>query len=119
MMSRKQAEMLSMCSSYQEVMPRCTHLTQELPRPTQAEAPRSRQRPRLCRFQTLPVTCGEIQEAEEEGTSDVDEERARRSFLQLLESLRRSTQSLHLQQRVDLSSCNTSSVDSGDSDCGL
>ncbi|XP_078540809.1 uncharacterized protein C11orf96-like [Lissotriton helveticus] len=114
MMSQNQAEMLSMWSSYQEVMPRCTHLAQELARPTQAEAPRSRQRrPRLVRLRTLPVTCGEILEAEEEGASAMDEERARRSFLQSLESLRRSTQSLHLQQRAQLS------LDSGDSDCGL
>ncbi|KAL4622667.1 hypothetical protein GN956_G20173 [Arapaima gigas] len=52
-------------------------------------------RAREARFKTQPVTFAEIAEVEEEGVSPLEEERARRSFLQSLENLRRSTQALY------------------------
>ncbi|XP_053741964.1 uncharacterized protein C11orf96 homolog [Synchiropus splendidus] len=52
-------------------------------------------RPREARFKTQPVTFAEIAEVEEEGSSPVEEEKARRSFQQSLENLVRSSQTLH------------------------
>ncbi|XP_061576700.1 uncharacterized protein C11orf96 homolog [Cololabis saira] len=70
---------------------------QQLPVPQGPARGRSRsRRPRQARFKTQPVTFAEIAEVEEEGSSPLEEERARRSFLQSLENLRRSTQTLHL-----------------------
>ncbi|XP_063052306.1 uncharacterized protein C11orf96 homolog [Engraulis encrasicolus] len=68
---------------------------QQLPVPKGPARGRSRpRRPREARFKTQPVTFAEIAEVEEEGASPLEEERARRSFLQSLENLRRSTQNL-------------------------
>lgn len=68
---------------------------QQLPVPKAPPRGKSRaRRPREARFKTQPVTFAEIAEVEEEGANAVDEERARRSFLQSLENLRRSTQNL-------------------------
>lgn len=75
-------------------------------------------RSRHARFKTQPVTFAEIAEVEEEGSSPLEEERARRSFLQSLENLRRSTQTLHCSPGAHGSttmSTNTS-LDSSDSD---
>lgn len=72
---------------------------QQLPVPEgPARGTKSRaRRPRDARFKTQPVTFAEIAEVaeEEEGSSPLEEERARRSFLQSMENLRRSTQALH------------------------
>ncbi|XP_068452645.1 uncharacterized protein C11orf96 homolog [Clinocottus analis] len=69
---------------------------QQLPVPEGPARGKSRsRRPREARFKTQPVTFAEIAEVEEEGSSPLEEERARRSFLQSLENLRRSTQTLH------------------------
>ncbi|XP_023697833.1 uncharacterized protein C11orf96 homolog [Paramormyrops kingsleyae] len=71
---------------------------QQLPVPKGPARGRSRarsRRPREARFKTQPVTFAEIAEVEEEGVSPLEEERAKRSFLQSLENLRRSTQALH------------------------
>ncbi|CAL8358334.1 unnamed protein product [Lota lota] len=69
---------------------------QQLPVPKGPARCKSRsRRPREARFKTQPVTFAEIAEVEEEGSSPLEEERARRSFLQSLENLRRSTQTLH------------------------
>ncbi|XP_061678422.1 uncharacterized protein C11orf96 homolog [Syngnathoides biaculeatus] len=70
---------------------------QQLPVPKGPSRGKSRsRRPREARFKTQPVTFAEIAEVvEEEGSSPLEEERARRSFLQSLENLRRSTQTLH------------------------
>ncbi|XP_012697914.1 uncharacterized protein C11orf96 homolog [Clupea harengus] len=92
---------------------------QQLPVPKGPAHGRSRpRRPREARFKTQPVTFAEIAEVEEEGASPLEEERARRSFLLSLESLRRSTQTLHgPPARAAHSSTPTqASLDSSDSD---
>lgn len=94
---------------------------QQLPVPKGPACGRSRpRRPREARFKTQPVTFAEIAEVvEEEGASPLEEERARRSFLQSLESLRRSTQTLYHgpPARAAHSSTPTqASLDSSDSD---
>ncbi|XP_026856886.1 uncharacterized protein C11orf96 homolog [Electrophorus electricus] len=89
---------------------------QHLPVPKGPARGRSRpRRPREARFKTQPVTFAEIAEVEEEGVSPLEEERARRSFLQSLESLRRSTQTLH-HAGPRTSTPTQASLDSSDSD---
>ncbi|XP_028646868.1 uncharacterized protein C11orf96 homolog [Erpetoichthys calabaricus] len=92
---------------------------QPLPVPKATARGKARQRrPRQSRFKTQPVTFAEIVEVEEEGASPMEEERARKSFLQSLESLRRSTQNLHSggSRGWATSSSLQGSVDSSDSD---
>ncbi|XP_029108095.1 uncharacterized protein C11orf96 homolog [Scleropages formosus] len=91
---------------------------QQLPVPKGPARGRSRpRRPREARFKTQPVTFAEIAEVEEEGVSPLEEERARRSFLQSLENLRRSTQALHCPARCPPTATPTqASLDSSDSD---
>ncbi|XP_048113402.1 LOW QUALITY PROTEIN: uncharacterized protein C11orf96 homolog [Alosa alosa] len=94
---------------------------QQLPVPKGPAHGRSRpRRPREARFKTQPVTFAEIAEVEEEGVSPLEEERARRSFLQSLESLRRSTQTLHhgppAHAAHSSSTPTQASLDSSDSD---
>ncbi|XP_078804540.1 uncharacterized protein C11orf96 homolog [Oryzias latipes] len=91
---------------------------QQLPVPKGPTKGKSRfRRPREARFKTQPVTFAEIAEVEEEGSSPLEEERARRSFLQSLENLRRSTQALYCPPAAHRSSTPTqASLDSSDSD---
>ncbi|XP_013880520.1 uncharacterized protein C11orf96 homolog [Austrofundulus limnaeus] len=91
---------------------------QQLPVPEGLAKGKSRsRRPREARFKTQPVTFAEIAEVEEEGSSPLEEERARRSFLQSLENLRRSTQTLHCPPGGHRSCTPTqTSLDSSDSD---
>ncbi|KAJ7998378.1 hypothetical protein DPEC_G00222080 [Dallia pectoralis] len=78
---------------------------------------RGKSRPRRTRFKTQPVTFAEIAEVEEEGAFPLEEERARRSFLQSLENLRRSTQALNSPTTVSSPATSTQhSLDSSDSD---
>ncbi|XP_060892069.1 uncharacterized protein C11orf96 homolog [Labrus mixtus] len=94
---------------------------QQLPVPKGPARGKSRsRRSREARFKTQPVTFAEIAEVEEEGSSPLEEERARRSFLQSLENLRRSTQTLHCPPAAN-HSCTPqtptqASLDSSDSD---
>lgn len=93
---------------------------QQLPVPKGPARGKSRsRRSREARFKTQPVTFAEIAEVEEEGSSPLEEERARRSFLQSLENLRRSTQTLHCPPAAHHSCTPTptqASLDSSDSD---
>lgn len=94
---------------------------QNLPVPKgPARGRRRSRRPRETRFKTQPVTFAEIAEVEEEGSSPLEEERARRSFLQSLENLRRSTHCLHCPPVTPHSSTPApaaqASLDSSDSD---
>lgn len=90
---------------------------QQLPVPKcPARGRRRPRRAREARFKTQPVTFAEIAEVEEEGASPMEEERARRSFLQSLENLRRSTQTLHCPPRHTQPAPGQASVDSSDSD---
>lgn len=91
---------------------------QQLPVPKSPAKGKSRsRRPREARFKTQPVTFAEIAEVEEEGSSPLEEERARRSFLQSLENLRRSTQALYCPAATNRTPTPTqASLDSSDSD---
>uniref|UniRef100_A0A3Q2FQ07 Chromosome 11 open reading frame 96 n=2 Tax=Cyprinodon variegatus TaxID=28743 RepID=A0A3Q2FQ07_CYPVA len=91
---------------------------QQLPVPKSPAKGKSRsRRPREARFKTQPVTFAEIAEVEEEGSSPMEEERARRSFLQSLENLRRSTQTLYSPAATNRTPTPTQvSLDSSDSD---
>uniref|UniRef100_A0A673AA46 Chromosome 11 open reading frame 96 n=2 Tax=Sphaeramia orbicularis TaxID=375764 RepID=A0A673AA46_9TELE len=92
---------------------------QQLPVPKAPSRGKSRsRRPRDARFKTQPVTFAEIAEVEEEGSSPLEEERARRSFLQSLENLRRSTQTLHCSAppTQHTSTSTQTAMDSSDSD---
>ncbi|XP_035250954.1 uncharacterized protein C11orf96 homolog [Anguilla anguilla] len=91
---------------------------QQLPVPKCPARGRSRpRRAREARFKTQPVTFAEIAEVEEEGASPMEEERARRSFLQSLENLRRSTQTLHRPApHAHAATPTQASLDSSDSD---
>ncbi|XP_060610890.1 uncharacterized protein C11orf96 homolog [Anolis sagrei] len=94
-------------------------------RPSRLPRGKKPRRARQSRFKTQPVTFDEIQEVEEEGASPAEEEKARRSFLQSLECLRRSAQNLSLLHKdkalrhAEVGTRLRNSLDSSDSDSAL
>ncbi|XP_069761818.1 uncharacterized protein C11orf96 homolog [Narcine bancroftii] len=119
MAAGKQGEVVGICTSYQAVMPNYAGITEEFPQPLRRQLQRAKlrqRRPREARFKTQPVTFDEIQEVEEEGVSALEEEKAKKSFLQSLECLRRSAQNSRGQKATLSSSQLRYSLDSSDSD---
>ncbi|XP_038664209.1 uncharacterized protein C11orf96 homolog [Scyliorhinus canicula] len=115
----KQGEVVGICTSYQAVMPSYAGIVEEFPQSLRRQLQKSKlkqRRPREARFKTQPVTFDEIQEVEEEGVSALEEEKAKKSFLQSLECLRRSAQNSRV-HKSNLSNCKLRySLDSSDSD---
>uniref|UniRef100_A0A8C5N3H6 Uncharacterized protein n=1 Tax=Leptobrachium leishanense TaxID=445787 RepID=A0A8C5N3H6_9ANUR len=74
-------------------------------------------RTKLNRLKIQPLSFEEIREVEEEGLSPNEEEKARKSFLQSLESLRRGSDHLHLKK--DKLNSHKLSLDSSDSDSSV
>ncbi|XP_018112638.1 uncharacterized protein C11orf96 homolog [Xenopus laevis] len=76
--------------NFQEVLRQSLFLEEEFPPqpPTFRGALRW---PRIGKLRAQPLSFEEIQEVEEEGVSPTEEEKARRTFLQSLESLRRNS----------------------------
>ncbi|CAH2325750.1 Hypothetical predicted protein [Pelobates cultripes] len=89
-------------SSYQEAMSQGTFLYEDFPQSPASSGPLRRNRQNRMRIQ--PLSFKEIQEVAEEGLSPNEEEKARRSFLQSLEALRRGSHHLYLQKDKDVSS---------------
>lgn len=75
--------------TYQEAMQQSAFLEEEFPLPSPTKGALRRRRESRLRSQLLSFE--EIREVEEEGVSPSEEEKARKSFLQSLESLRRSS----------------------------
>ncbi|XP_062823984.1 uncharacterized protein C11orf96 homolog [Anolis carolinensis] len=101
MAAAKPPEMPVAGVGFQTVMPAFACAAEEAfpsppARPSRLPRGKKPRRARQSRFKTQPVTFDEIQEVEEEGASPAEEEKARRSFLQSLECLRRSAQNLSL-----------------------
>ncbi|XP_075692892.1 uncharacterized protein C11orf96-like [Rhinoderma darwinii] len=99
--------------TYEEAMQYCVY--DEFPLP-----PRTRVALRIrrgSRLRSQVLSFEEIQEVEEEGLSPTEEENARRSFLQSLESLRRSSNQTPLHK--DKLRSYKRSQDSSDSDSSL
>uniref|UniRef100_A0A6I8RQ19 Uncharacterized protein n=1 Tax=Xenopus tropicalis TaxID=8364 RepID=A0A6I8RQ19_XENTR len=96
--------------SFQELLRQSLFLQEEFPQPPTFRG--ALRWPWTGKLRAQPLSFEEIQEVEEEGVSPTEEEKARRSFLQSLESLRRNS---NLSQRGKLG---RSSLDSTDSDSG-
>uniref|UniRef100_UPI00398F40B4 uncharacterized protein C11orf96 homolog n=1 Tax=Pristiophorus japonicus TaxID=55135 RepID=UPI00398F40B4 len=119
MAAGKQGEVVGICTSYQAVMPNYAGIAEEYPPSLRRQLQKTKlkqRRPREARFKTQPVTFDEIQEVEEEGVSALEEEKAKKSFLQSLECLRRSAQNCRVQKASLNNSTLRHSLDSSDSD---
>ncbi|XP_056384526.1 uncharacterized protein C11orf96 homolog [Hyla sarda] len=101
--------------TYEEAMQYSTYLEEEFPLPSKTTGALRKRRESRLRSQILSFE--EIQEVEEEGVSPTEEEKARRSFLQSLESLRRSSN--HNRLNKDKLRGYKTSQDSSDSDSTL
>ncbi|KAG8550509.1 hypothetical protein GDO81_024741 [Engystomops pustulosus] len=101
--------------TYEEAMQYSTYQEEEFPLPSKTKGALRKRRESRLKSQILSFE--EIQEVEEEGVSPTEEEKARKSFLQSLESLRRSSNHSHL-HKERLGSSKTS-LDSSDSDSTL
>ncbi|XP_077137712.1 uncharacterized protein C11orf96 homolog [Ranitomeya variabilis] len=101
--------------TYEEAMQCSSYLEEEFPLPSKTKGALRKHRGRRLKSQILSFE--EIQEVEEEGASPTEEENARRTFLQSLESLRRSSNLTHL-HKEKLRRYKTSQ-DSSDSDSGM
>ncbi|XP_075139465.1 uncharacterized protein C11orf96 homolog [Leptodactylus fuscus] len=99
--------------TYEEAMLYCACLEEEFPLPSRAQG--GLRKYRQSRLKSQILSFEEIQEVEEEGVSPTEEENARRTFLQSLESLRRSSNHLH----KDRLRTYKTSLDSSDSDSSM
>ncbi|OCT82027.1 uncharacterized protein C11orf96 homolog [Xenopus laevis] len=95
--------------SFQEALRQSLFLEEEFPQPPTFRG--ALRWPRNGKLRAQPLSFEEIREVEEEGVSPTEEEKARRSFLQSLESMRRN---FHLhREKLAMSKL---SLDSSDSD---
>ncbi|OCT83670.1 hypothetical protein XELAEV_18021812mg [Xenopus laevis] len=94
-MSVSQAE--DQLCSYEEAIHQSVYLEEDFSQPSSSRGPL--RRPRHSRLRTQPLSFEEIREEEEEGVSPSEEEKAKKSFQQSLESLRRNSYHLYLQRQ--------------------
>ncbi|OCT82028.1 uncharacterized protein C11orf96 homolog [Xenopus laevis] len=93
-MSVSQAE--DQLCSYEEAIRQSVYLEEDFSQASSSKGPLRRLR--HSRLRTQPLSFEEIREVEEEGVSPSEEEKAKKSFQQSLESLRRNSYHMYLRR---------------------